>query len=138
VLFLAAAAAAQPADLVLAELGEPYFRTYCASCHGLSGKGDGPVAGSLNKPPADLTRIAARRGGHFPQGEIAKFIDGRFAVTAHGTREMPVWGDLLAADVPDPDLSDQIVRGKIVTLVEYLKSIQVPPLKSDEGAKSPR
>lgn len=117
---------AQPAsDPVLSEMGEPYFRSYCAPCHGISATGDGPAASSLTTPPADLTRIAARRGGQFPDGEIAQFVDGRFQVDAHGTRAMPIWGSAFAGDVPDAGLSDSIARGKILVIVEYLKSIQV-------------
>jgi mono/diheme cytochrome c family protein len=120
-----AALAEQPADLVLAEMGEPYFRSYCASCHGLTAQGDGPAAMSLRKPPPDLTRIAARRNGVFPDAEIAQFIDGRFRVRAHGPREMPIWGEQLGRDIPDSSLSASIARGKILVIVEYLKSIQV-------------
>jgi mono/diheme cytochrome c family protein len=114
------------ADPVLAELGEPVFQRRCAACHGESGRGDGPVAGALRVAPADLTRIAARRGGSFPEGEIARFIDGRFAVQAHGTREMPVWGERLGEQIPDAGVSEEVVRGKISVVVEYLKSIQSP------------
>jgi mono/diheme cytochrome c family protein len=112
-------------DFVLAELGAPYYRSYCASCHGLDARGGGPAAISLRTAPADLTRIAARREGDFPDGEIAKFIDGRFDLAAHGSREMPIWGDRLSEGIPDARTADAIARGKIVVMVEYLKSIQV-------------
>jgi mono/diheme cytochrome c family protein len=115
---------AQQADPVLAELGEPVFVRRCASCHGTSARGDGPAAGALRSAPADLTRIAARRGGSFPEGEIARFIDGRFAVLAHGSREMPIWGQRLGEQIPDAGVSEEVVRGQISVLIEYLKSIQ--------------
>jgi mono/diheme cytochrome c family protein len=124
-LLLGTASAEEPeVDLVLAELGAPYYRVYCASCHGLDGKGGGPAAIALRTRPADLTHIAERHGGAFPDGEIAKFIDGRFEVSAHGNREMPVWGDRLTEGIPDARTADAIARGKIVVMVEYLKSIQ--------------
>lgn len=119
-----ASRAEEPMDPVLAQMGEPYFRSYCATCHGLSGRGDGPTAMALRTPPADLTGIARRRGGVFPSGEIAKKIDGRFELGAHGSREMPVWGSKLASDVPEAGLADSIARGKILVIVEYLRSIQ--------------
>lgn len=132
VLLLGAAplAGAEPSDgaapdPMLAEMGAAPFAQYCASCHGANARGDGPVASSLAKPPADLTRIAARRDGRFPKGEIAKIIDGRFAIGAHGTREMPVWGAVLGESVPDPEMSEELTRGTIAVLVEYLASIQV-------------
>jgi mono/diheme cytochrome c family protein len=117
-------AAGDAADPLLAEMGAEIYQHYCTACHGLSGKGDGPAASALVVRPADLTRIAARRGGVFPSGEIAKYIDGRFDVTAHGTREMPVWGEHLGAGIPEAGLAEAIIRGKVATLVEYLKSIQ--------------
>ena len=110
-------------DPTLAQMGEEAFRTYCASCHGLSARGDGPVASALITPPADLRRIAQRRGGAFPEGEIARKIDGRFDIDAHGSREMPVWGQVFTADIPDAS-AESIARGKLAVLVEYLKSIQ--------------
>ena len=116
---------ARPAfDPFLAELGSEHYAQYCSSCHGPGGRGDGPVARVLRAPPADQTRIADRRGGEFPTGEIARYIDGRFEVAAHGSREMPVWGESFTASIPEPGIGDQIARGVIATLVEYLKSIQ--------------
>jgi mono/diheme cytochrome c family protein len=120
-----AASAGEAADGVLADMGRPYFERYCASCHGLSGAGDGPTADVLRAPPSDLRLIAARRGGSFPDGEIAQYIDGRFDVKAHGSREMPVWGERFSQDIPEPEVADAIARGKIVVLIEYLKSVQI-------------
>ena len=111
-------------DPVLADLGESVFLRHCAVCHGESGRGDGPAAGALRVAPADLTRIATRRGGSFPEGEIARFVDGRFTVVAHGTREMPIWGQRLGEQIPDAGVSEEVVRGQISVVVEYLKSIQ--------------
>lgn len=115
---------AEGADPVLADMGATQYATYCASCHGIDARGDGPVAGALQTPPADLTRIAARRGGVFPDGEIARFIDGRFSVAAHGPREMPVWGQRFAESIPEAGVGDEVARGRVLTLVDYLKSIQ--------------
>ena len=112
-------------DRVLADMGSEYYQRYCASCHGIEAKGDGPVAAVLKPPPKDLTRIAARRGGKFPDGEIARYVDGRFETTAHGSRSMPVWGESFGANIPEAGVSDEVVRGRILVLVEYLKSIQV-------------
>jgi mono/diheme cytochrome c family protein len=139
VLALAAGAAAGPPDYdpVLAEVGAPLFVRYCAACHGAGARGDGPAARAMRKPPPDLTAIAARRGGVFPTSEIARFIDGRFEVPAHGSREMPVWGQRFGADVPEPGVGESIARGNIASLVEYLKSIQQPPLASRAPTRTP-
>jgi mono/diheme cytochrome c family protein len=112
------------ADPMLAEMGSELFARHCATCHGVEGLGDGPVAGELRTPPADLTRIAVRRGGVFPEGEMARFIDGRFDLPVHGTREMPIWGRRFGADIPEAELSEEVVRGNVAILVEYLKTLQ--------------
>lgn len=111
-------------DRVLADMGSEFYKRWCVSCHGEKGRGRGPAAGALKVRPADLTRIAARRDGKFPSGEIARFIDGRFEIEAHGTREMPVWGQRFGERIPEAGVSDSIVRGRVLVLVEYLKSIQ--------------
>ena len=74
--------------------GRVTFQRYCASCHGAEGHGDGNVAQYLKIPPADLTRIQAENDGEFPADDVRAFIDGRRDVAGHGTREMPVWGEV--------------------------------------------
>jgi mono/diheme cytochrome c family protein len=122
------------ADPALASMGEPYFAAYCASCHGPSGEGDGRAASKLDPPPADLTRIAARRGGSFPDGEVAKYIDGRFDALQSEAGGMPVWGQRFGECVPEAGVGESLARGKIAVLVEYLKAIQTsgPAVSADE------
>ena len=126
---LAAAAwrapAAEPNDSVLTPVGAESYRQYCAACHGLDAAGDGPVASALKTVPPDLTRIAARHSGSFPDAEIARIIDGRFEAPAHGSREMPVWGRRLGEPIAPGTESDEVARGRVLALIEYLKSIQV-------------
>lgn len=104
--------------------GQQYFVRYCSACHGVDGRGDGPAAPALRTPPADLTRLAQRRGSHFPVAEIAAFIDGRTVVPAHGSREMPVWGERFGEMVGGGSLGEEVVRGNLLVLIEYLKTIQ--------------
>ena len=73
--------------------GRNEFLRACASCQGVSGKGDGPVAKSLRPPPSDLTRLSAANNGVFPVSRVHEVIDGRIERLVHGTRDMPVWGD---------------------------------------------
>jgi len=122
-LVLAAPAAADP---LLVESGAQSYQRYCSACHGMDGRGNGPVAPALVNKPADLTHIAARRGGQFPADEIARFIDGRADVEAHGPREMPVWGRVLSRPIAPESTGEEVVRGQLYVLVEYLRSIQVP------------
>jgi mono/diheme cytochrome c family protein len=105
--------------------GKEAFVEYCASCHGETGGGDGPAAGALSKPPADLRRIAARRGGVFPKFEIQRIIDGRDPIVAHGPRDMPIWGhDFSLTEAPGLAHEGE-ARGQIQLIVEYLETIQI-------------
>jgi len=113
-----------PLESAVAQAGRDYYLHYCASCHGFEAKGDGPVAPALAVKPADLTAIAKRRDGEFPMDELSSFIDGRKNLGAHGTREMPVWGEHLGRDFRDDPARDQAIRGQILMLLVYLQSIQ--------------
>ena len=115
-----------PRERTLADVGRDVFRRNCSSCHGLSGRGNGFLGVLLREPPADLTAIAARRGGSYPSLEVAEIIDGRRAVPAHGKREMPVWGDAFGTRFSGSLGKERAVRGEILLLVEYLRSIQSP------------
>jgi mono/diheme cytochrome c family protein len=121
---LAAAPAAETPQPALVGPGQKLYVRHCAVCHGLSGAGDGPFAGILRVAPADLTGIAARRSGRFPDDEIARIVDGRLVPPAHGTREMPVWGRWLGKPIADGVTADEVARGEILALVEYLKTLQ--------------
>jgi mono/diheme cytochrome c family protein len=124
-LCLAATSSEQnPPSGVLANAGRGEFLRYCASCHGVDAHGKGPVAETLRTPPADLTQIKKRHQGTFPAGEIAAFIDGRTVVSAHGTREMPVWGRILGEKIAEGTTEDEVARGRIDALVAYLMTIQ--------------
>jgi mono/diheme cytochrome c family protein len=102
--------------------GGTLFRTYCASCHGPGGSGDGPVAQHLRKPPADLTRIAVRNGGVFAADKVAQAIDGRNVVRPHGPSDMPVWGDAFSRVSTAND--EEAVRQRIEALVRYIEKLQ--------------
>ena len=61
-----------PARYSDASSGKQMFRDYCAACHGMEGKGDGPVARFLRTPPRRCAwartakhtgRLTCRRGG---------------------------------------------------------------------------
>lgn len=132
---VACAVALAIAPIALAQqnvgLGKYEFHSKCASCHGTSGKGDGPMSKFLNKAPADLTTLAKRNGGAFPRQLIWQTIDGRPAEEGpHGSREMPIWGqeyrmEILRATKSRSAGPEQYVAGRIEALLEYLASIQV-------------
>lgn len=105
-------------------LGSATFRSYCAACHGADAKGEGPLAESLRTPPPDLTLLAKRNGGSYPDEKVYRIIDGRKPVKGHGGPDMPVWGDAFKSSYDG--YSEVKVKEKIGALVEYLKSIQAP------------
>jgi mono/diheme cytochrome c family protein len=113
------------ADLV-AMSGEDLYRRLCSSCHGIQGRGDGPVAASLRVEVPDLTRTAERGRAANVRDRIIRIIDGRYIVGAHGTRLMPVWGeDLTRIELgnPDAERSAQVIIGR---LADYVSSLQQP------------
>ena len=105
------------------QAGRELYEEYCMVCHGPQAKGDGIFAEYLRVAPADLTEIAKRRNGVFPDVEIREIIDGRRKVRAHGSREMPIWGRHFAGLTPNAQHEAEI-RDKIEILVDYLRSIQ--------------
>jgi mono/diheme cytochrome c family protein len=118
-----------PEDILLA--GKADFMTYCATCHGRDGKGNGPVAKHLVTTPADLTMLNRNNGGAFPELNMHQIIDGRQDVMGHGTRDMPIWGNWFkfvarAVDpaINDEEVSEVIVALRIQGLLEYIKTIQ--------------
>lgn len=100
--------------------GARLFLTHCASCHGASGGGNGPLAGQLRQTPPDLTQYAARNRGVFPRQQVYRIIEGR-GVTSHGNPEMPVWGDVFRSE--GARSSDE-VQERIDAIVQYLEGIQ--------------
>jgi mono/diheme cytochrome c family protein len=98
--------------------GAGTFNAYCTVCHGPSGKGDGPAAKALVKPPADLTQISARNSGKFPANAVKMHISGETVVAAHGSRDMPMWGPVLKST------DGNAVELRLKNLVDYIESIQ--------------
>lgn len=104
--------------------GPELFERFCASCHGVGGEGDGPIASAIPAMVPDLTRLMERHRGKFPEDDIRKIIDGRAVVIYHGTRYMPVWGyEFWVEEGADIEASKE-VNDLIDKLVEYVREIQ--------------
>ena len=104
---------------------EEYTRA-CASCHGLTGRGDGPLAEYMSIPVPDVTQIRTRNNGVFPMLKVIHLIDGRSGLRGHGG-PMPIWGDRFEAAVASElgDVGTEIaVRGRVLALATYLEAIQ--------------
>lgn len=126
---LATAAHSSRAEALSNELaqGRNFYMQYCASCHGAAGDGNGPASRALKDQPADLRKLGERFGMPLPAARIARYIDGRNEVTAHGSRTMPVWGERFgeiyeAKGSPAGDLQDRIAK-----IIFFLNSIQEHP-----------
>jgi mono/diheme cytochrome c family protein len=101
--------------------GRILYESYCATCHGTDGTGGGPAATALKVPLPDLTLISKRNGGKFPTTRVQKIISGEEAVTsAHGSRQMPIWGPIFGQIAWDQDLGTL----RIYNLTKYLESLQ--------------
>lgn len=104
--------------------GAELYARFCAACHGDKGLGDGVVAASFKIVVPDLTRIARRHGGTFPEEQVHRIIDGRKTLPPHGTREMPVWGFEFYAQSSAQSDPEQTTNEMVARLTEYLRSIQ--------------
>jgi mono/diheme cytochrome c family protein len=128
-------AAAQAEGL---DVGKVEFQSSCASCHGADAKGQGPVSEQLKVRPPDLTILAKNNNGVFPTNALYETIYGSRTISAHGSREMPIWGERfnpamnLPHDVDPPydaldparELRPVIVRTRILAVIDYLSRIQ--------------
>jgi mono/diheme cytochrome c family protein len=113
-------------------VGKDSFDAYCASCHGVDGRGDGPVAPSLRNIPVDLTALASRNGDSFPRERVAAVLTGTSrTVAAHGTTEMPIWGPMFRMFE-----SDARARVRIDNLVSYIETLQVRSRQPVDAGKN--
>ena len=117
---------AQEQDVI--EAGKREFQRSCAACHGVDAKGDGPSASVLNVKPADLTQMSKKHEGVFLFWRTYEKISGHDeeVIRGHGTREMPIWGERFRLEKGSSEEYQAGVRGRILSLVYYLQSIQEP------------
>jgi mono/diheme cytochrome c family protein len=120
--------------LIHSMAGPDLFRAYCATCHGLDGKGNGPAAAALKIKPPDLTTLASSNGGQFPVTAVRSTITGENVPMSHGSREMPIWGPVFHQIEVDVD------RGhvRLENLVQYLESIQTVDKMGDKSKPANR
>jgi mono/diheme cytochrome c family protein len=108
------------------------YQSSCATCHGVDGKGKGPLSSQLKVAPPDLTVLTKRNNGVFPFSSVYEVIDGRQAILTHGPRDMPVWGNRYRLVLPieqalrryssvDPEY---VMRSRLLAIVDYLNRIQ--------------
>jgi mono/diheme cytochrome c family protein len=106
------------------ESGRQLYMRFCASCHGPTGNGDGPVGSQLEVMVPNLTGLSRRYGDRFNQAQMREIIDGRASVIAHGTRTMPVWGYEFWVDEGADMEAEAAVRTIVDKLIAYIRSLQ--------------
>ena len=110
-----------PAPQTSPASGKEMYVSYCASCHGVAGKGDGPAVAALKVAPPDLTTLSRRNQGKFPGAHVAQSIKGDMAMPAHGSKDMPVWGPVFSS----LNKGDQgLVQLRISNLTKYIEAMQ--------------
>ena len=101
--------------------GKEMFKSYCAVCHGVDGKGNGPAAPAMKTPPTDMTMLAKKNGGQYPASHVAAVIRGQAATPSHGSQDMPIWGQLFSSISQGHEGQ---VQQRITNLVNYIESLQ--------------
>ena len=105
----------------IAASGKQTYLRYCASCHGVDARGNGPAAIVLKTPPPDLTTLAKRHDGRFPYEYVSDVLRFGTRIVAHGSSDMPIWGPIFGS-MDNYDLV--AVRKRIKDLSDYLASLQ--------------
>ena len=101
--------------------GKVMFTSYCAPCHGVDGRGNGPAASALKTQPTDLTRLAISHHGKYPETHIVAVLRFGTEVPAHGAAEMPVWGTIFGK-MGTPNSGEKDLR--TANLTRYLETLQ--------------
>ena len=110
-----------PMRATSAASGQEMYKSYCASCHGTEGKGNGPAAEALKVPPADLTALAEKNGGKYPALKVGAILRGEEVPAAHGSKDMPIWGNLFWKMSGGHEAE---VQQRVANLSKYIESLQ--------------
>ena len=101
--------------------GKEMYKSYCAVCHGLDGKGNGPAAPAMKTNPTDLTALAQKGAGKYPAAHVAAVIRGQATTPSHGSQDMPVWGPLFSSIDQGHEAQ---VQQRVTNLVNYIETVQ--------------
>jgi len=98
------------------------YTSYCAACHGMGGRGNGPAAPALKVPPSDLATLAKRNNGTYPSNHVMSVLEGKAELAAHGSKEMPIWGPIFM-ELGQGHPAE--VQQRANNLTKYIESFQI-------------
>jgi len=101
--------------------GKEMYTSYCAVCHGTDGQGAGPAASALKVAPTDLTQLSKNDGGKYPALKVTSAIRGANDLPAHGSKDMPVWGELFWSMSHGHEGQ---VQQRVANLTHYVETLQ--------------
>lgn len=110
-----------PVKPTSAASGEQMYENYCAVCHGKDGKGNGPATDALKTAPTNLTQLAKNNGGKYPSDKVSNTIRGDQNIPAHGSKDMPIWGNVFWHMSQGHQSEVQL---RIANLDRYIESLQ--------------
>jgi mono/diheme cytochrome c family protein len=111
------------------DLGKREYLNSCGACHGADGKAQTQIIDILKVAAPDLSQLAKKNGGVFPLARVYETIDGRLSIKAHGSREMPIWGQRYSVEAAPayddyPHNAEAHVRARILGIVDYIYRLQ--------------
>ncbi len=112
-----------PVSKTPATSGKQMYVNYCAPCHGVDGRGQGPVAAALKRQPSDLALLSKNNGGRFPATHVMTVLQFGTANPSHGTADMPVWGPVLSG-MDKTNVEPNVKALRISNLNRYLQTLQ--------------
>jgi mono/diheme cytochrome c family protein len=130
--FAALTLAAPISALADENIGHRDYESKCASCHGVTGEGNGWFSKFLKAAPPSITRLKKNNGGVFPFERVYRVVDGRAEVLVHGPRDMPIWGSVYRVESDKTYdtrsgtyyADEEIIRARINALVGYVSQLQ--------------
>jgi mono/diheme cytochrome c family protein len=110
-----------PIKQTSAASGKEMFNQYCAPCHGIDGKGNGPAASAMKAPVTDLTQLTKKHDGKYPANSVASVLKFGGGPGPHGSADMPVWGPLFKSL---DKYHDTVVQQRISNIVNHIETLQ--------------
>lgn len=107
-----------------ADDGKQMYVIYCARCHGLDGRGQGPAASALKLAPTDLSSLARNNNGLYPAKHVVTVLKFGTQSSGHGSKAMPAWGPALQSIDHSAGGTQDTQALRIANLVKYVETLQ--------------